>query len=603
MSYRQILAWIGLFVLIIASAGCSKYGNLQYRLVYVNYSLTTDANVPLIQDVMKRAKAAGFNGVLLAEYHLNQLDLVNEAYFSNLKKITATAKDLGLALYPEVCPFGSSWGLLANNPNLAEGIPVKNAVFLVKGRQAHYVPSVNLINGDFELTQNNKLVGWDILKYDLDKQTHHSGNQSVHIRGMNRLVQKITVSPFHLYHLSWWYKAENLEGSELNVRIVKMNRKTLASFSTTASAVGYDPPLINSEWTKQELNFNSEDNTKLVITLGQKVLTTKSAANNNAWWDDVKLDDVGMTNILRRDSCPLVVKGEDGTIYKEGQDFDPISDPRLGKSPARGTAAGSIMGIDDIPGTENNPVLGLYDLNHASPTIKLTANSKIKEGQKLLVSFYSTFPTSSHGEVSACLTDPEVYSLIEKTVKKCNSALQPDGFVMGHSEIHMINWCKACESKNMTPGQEISHSIKQCDDILKKVSPNTITFAWTDMFNPDQNAYEYERSYYQVNGSLLHSADGLSKDIIVLENKSSPQTIAFFEQHGNRQILAADCDRNKVGSIDVWLAITRDTGGSIKAARHIVGVCYVTRKNMYKDLEAFAKAAWGWKKWFYRSSY
>src|SRR5438067_12375920 len=40
---------------------------LRYRWVYVSRNLLTDANLPAIEAVMRRAKAAGYNGVALAD--------------------------------------------------------------------------------------------------------------------------------------------------------------------------------------------------------------------------------------------------------------------------------------------------------------------------------------------------------------------------------------------------------------------------------------------------------------------------------------------------------------------------------------------------------
>jgi len=125
------------------------------------------------------------------------------------------------------------------------------------------------------------------------------------------------------------------------------------------------------------------------------------------WIDDANIEEVGLTNVLRRDDYPLVVKGEDGTIYAEGMDYEPVHD--------------DLLGVVPYP--------GMYDIYHASPTIYLTNNSRIEEGQRLRLSFYSVF-RMSNGAVTVSMTDPEAKTLFREEICQMDELFKPAGYLM-----------------------------------------------------------------------------------------------------------------------------------------------------------------------------
>jgi len=68
------------------------------------------------------------------------------------------------------------------------------------------------------------------------------------------------------------------------------------------------------------------------------------------WWDDLSIEEIGLVNVLRRPGCPITVRGENGTVYEEGRDFEKIVDPQL------------------------HPWIAYHQL----PAIKLTTTNKVK---------------------------------------------------------------------------------------------------------------------------------------------------------------------------------------------------------------------------------
>ncbi|HLV78787.1 MAG TPA: hypothetical protein VKT32_00860, partial [Chthonomonadaceae bacterium] len=123
-------------------AGCRKNTaapTMAYRLLFLQSNLRrTESLTPLLA-LLQRAKAAGYNGIALSDpcYVRDRLDAVTR---HNVARFNAAAKRLGLALYPEVCSVGRAGSLLRYDPNLAEGLPVRDALFVVQGGQAALRP-------------------------------------------------------------------------------------------------------------------------------------------------------------------------------------------------------------------------------------------------------------------------------------------------------------------------------------------------------------------------------------------------------------------------------------------------------------------------------
>ena len=117
---RQALT--GLFLLLggllLATRAVAPESRLQDRWVYVSYNLLPDKNVQQVQAIMRRAKAAGYNGVVLADYKLapgpDAAQLLPER-----RHRAAHGAEAGLDIYPAVCPIGYPADA-GSRPNLVE---------------------------------------------------------------------------------------------------------------------------------------------------------------------------------------------------------------------------------------------------------------------------------------------------------------------------------------------------------------------------------------------------------------------------------------------------------------------------------------------------
>jgi len=153
---------------------------LRHRWLFVRTNLQVKRNLDKVQNLLRRAKAVDYNGIVLADYKLQFLDRVPAWYFRHVAALMRLASKLGLEIYPTVCPIGYSNGLLSHNPNLAEGVPVRDAFGKSDGfRRPGYVISIEpgmmyehgrymfYASGPWAMERNRK-----ISVTDLENKTH-----------------------------------------------------------------------------------------------------------------------------------------------------------------------------------------------------------------------------------------------------------------------------------------------------------------------------------------------------------------------------------------------------------------------------------------------
>ncbi|HLV80982.1 MAG TPA: hypothetical protein VKT32_11910, partial [Chthonomonadaceae bacterium] len=411
-----------------------------------------------------------------------------------------------------------------------------------------------------ETADGDRMAGWDLQDYPgaatfADRQVHHGGGQSLRMEGIDRadpqngqarLMQTVSVAPFRQYHLSVWIKTQDFETPQ------NAGADVLTPSGHDLAYVSWDIRR-TQDWTQYHAVFNSLDNRQVRVFLG-----VWEGKGGRIWWDDAQLEEVGLLNVLRRDGCPLTARGEDGTVYAEGQDFAPVLDPSLDR--ARST--------------------GSYDVYHAPPVLRLIPHSRLKAGQRLRVSFFSAVILYD-GQVPCCLSEPKVYTLLQAQIQRAWGLFHPAGFFLSHDEIRVANWCETCLNRHLTPGQILADNVQRCVGMVRAVAPKARILIWSDMFDPYHNAHD---DYFLVNGTWAGSWEGLPKDIIVV-NWNFPkrgQSLPWFAGRGVAQLLAGNRDGSPE-RIRTWLE---------DAPPSVVGAMYTTWQRRYENLEAFAKAAW-----------
>src|SRR5204862_542108 len=115
-------------------------------------------NVDEAEALMRRAAKAGYTGVLLADSKMAKLGDVPAHYFTAIERVKRTATELKMEIVPAVFHIGYSEAMLWHDANLAEAMPVRDALFVVRGGEARPAadPAVALRGGDMA-----DLAKWD----------------------------------------------------------------------------------------------------------------------------------------------------------------------------------------------------------------------------------------------------------------------------------------------------------------------------------------------------------------------------------------------------------------------------------------------------------
>ncbi|MBI3947927.1 MAG: hypothetical protein HY321_18565 [Armatimonadetes bacterium] len=519
---------------------------------------------------LRRLKALGFTGVVLRNEPQLALPgiLGDAAYRARLRQLGEKAARLGIDVIPHVMNFGNGQSLLAHDPNLAEGFPVKDALFVVKGREATLVPDLPLALADpgFEAPEGNRFPGWmanagmegkAVLS---DTDVRHGGASSVRFevaaapgpQNNVQLSQPLPLTPFRLYRLSIWIKSEGLDPkAEVTVELQNGERRLHFGGLRAENIQGVAP---TQDWTRHVLVFNS-----LAGGTGSLGLRVRHSPQGKVWFDDLAVEEVGMLNILRRPGCPLTVKGEDGTLYEEGRDFTPAKDPRLNRLHAWGG----------------------WSLSHEPPALELTAGSRLREGQRLRVSFYHAVPVYGH-QVALCMSCPETYELFARGVKELEELLRPVGYHINVGECRSANWDADCQRKGLPLAQLLAWSVKERMRLIREINPRARIYGWSDMLDPYHNARD---NYYLCNGTLVGGAEAAPKDLIILnwnissggEGEEKARSPRFFANLGYRQLLV-----NYGKPVREWLDGNPGVPG-------ISGVYQFA----FEEPEVFAGAVWG----------
>jgi len=532
------------------------------RWFYAAFNLQVEKNADELVVLLGRAGKAGYNGVVLADYKLNVLDRVPPHYFKNLDRVKAAADRAGIEIIPAVFPIGYSNGLLAHDPNLAEGLPVTDAPFVAKRGEAVLATdgAAHFVNGDLEDVKGDRFAGFSFQDDPgtttfADRDTTHGGKVACRMQdpgkgtshGNCRLSQRVKLRPHACYRFSCWVKTKDLRPAG-GFRLLALGKggQALTFFSEGALKPTED-------WKNVEVVFNSLDEGEITLYVGQW-----GGQGGTLWVDDLKLEELGLVNVLRRDGCPLTVTSADGkTVYAEGKDYLPVRDAKLGQE----------------------PYAGEYSFGHAAPALQLPPNSRIKDGDRLRVSWYH--PVLIHGEqVMCCLSEPKVYDLLKDQAKRVHELLKPKTWFLSHDEVRVAGWCRACRDTKKTPGQLLADNVSRCVKVIRALDPKAEVVVWSDMFDPHHNAVD---RYYLVNGSLEGSWKGLPEDVVIANwnGGKAAASLKWFAGRGHPQVMAGYYDEGP-DNFKRWRA-------AAKGVPKVAGFLYTTWQHKYDDLEATAQ--------------
>jgi hypothetical protein len=429
-------------------------------------------------------------------------------------------------------------------------------------------PAVTLENGNFEKIQNGKVQGFTFPAdpkpvVTVDNQMVKEGNSSLRFENIDqrngeagRLEFNLNVKPSRLYRVRFWNKTEGLNASNpfgsgrFRVDVYGGEQKRQLNF--------FDPQVpATGDWRQVECGFNTKSFSQVKISIG-----VGEGKTGRFWLDDLRIEEVGMVNILRRPGTPLTVKNEkSGQVYQEGADFAPV---------------------EDIPLN--------FRFDHDGPDIKLLPGGRIREGDRLRVGFYHVQPIYQ-GQTPACMSEPKAYEIWRRQAELFHKVLNAKTYFLGADEIRLAASCAACQARKMTAAQILGNCVTRQIGFLREYHPPATIVLGSDMFDPTHNAKK-TGSYYLVDEDFYGAWNYIPKDNVIIalwKYRDPGPSLQHFDSLGFKTVGASYYDRNNL-DLDVKFLDAMDK------SKGAAGIIYTTWLNKYELLEEFGKlvdARWG----------
>jgi len=522
-----------------------------YRWVYVSRSLHSDSDVADIESIVKTSSEHGLNGMVLAA-GLDRLDRQPPHYFERLEQVKQICAKYNIEIIPIVFSVGYGGSILSVDRNLAAAIPVKDALFVVENGKAHLVPDppVKLVNGGFEEYAGDRLKGYRFHDRPgevsfIDKGVFKSGQASLRFEnfgryehGHARVMQEVEVRPHRCYKLTCWVKTDSLEPEgSFRMSVLSSEGRNLAP---------WDPAVPSTtDWRKIVMGFNSLDYDRLRVYVG-----VWGGKTGRFWVDELKVEEVGLLNVLRRPGTPVTVRSEEPAVtYEEGRDYAAIKDTRLN-----------------------------FRFDRDPAVIEILPGGRIKNGRRLRVSYYHGMAIN-RGQVTACMSEPKVYEIWREQAGLIHKHLAPDRYLLSMDEIRAGGACRACKERGMTMAQILGDCITKQVRLIRNVNPDAEILIWSDMLDPNHNAHD---NYYLVDGDFTGSWNYIPRDLVIVcwyYNKRV-ESLRFFSSLGFRTLAGAYYDGDTLDNPRGWLEVLDKTPEAC-------GIMYTTWRNKYELLAPF----------------
>ncbi len=361
--------------------------------------------------------------------------------------------------------------------------------------------------------------------------------------GVARVAQEIRVTPNRCYRVSAWVKTEDVEPASLfSIKSFTPDGRDLSPFEPPA-------PSPTSGWRQVTTSFNSWYADRIELTFG-----VFEGVKGKVWVDDVDVEEVGLMNVIRREGAPLTVRDEaTGTVYKEGRDFEPVSDPNLD-----------------------------FHWTHPMPSIRLLPGGRIHDGARLRVSYYHGV-TIYNDQTPICPSAPKVHEIWMQQFPLIEKYLAPKRYFIATDEVRALNRDQSCLRRKLPAAAILGDDVQWLYKEIHAFNPKAQVLVWSDMFDPNHNSV---KQYYFVDGSMENTWTYLPKDmgIVCWYFEKRRASLDFFSSRGFKTFAAAyyDADtlENTEKNAEGWMDAMDTTPGA-------TGIMYTTWDNKYKFLAPF----------------
>ena len=555
--YFRLLGFLFVFPAALGFVAAPEKKDYPYRWVRVSSSLRDDAEVERIRRIVQTAAGHGLNGIALSA-GLDQLDMKQSDYFQRLEQVRKICADAKVDIVPSFMSAGYGGAILAHDKNLAAGLAVRDALFIVHEGKADLKadPAVQVENGGFEGNSEGLPMAWRVSRPDtafIDTAVFHDGKSSLRFQDLTdsrqpaRVSQIVPIRPRRCYRVSLWIRTENLGASDpfgsgnIQLDVLGGEEKRPLQYENLRFAN-------DNQWQRVAVGFNSWGYDS--VEIAPRVRESKDA---KVWIDDLRVEEAGLVNLVRRAGTPLVVRGEsNSTVYEEGRDFAPASDPRLN-----------------------------FRYDHDGPSIQILPGSRIAEGERLRVSYFHG-TSIYNGQTPVCMSESKLYEIWRAQARLVHQALAPGKYLLNMDEIRTGGSCEECKKRGLTMGQILGDCLTKQFNLLREVNPKAEIFVWSDMLDPNHNANPSKKYYYLAEGNFVDSWKYVPKElnIVCWYYEKRTESLRHFSSLGFHTLAGAYYDADNLDNPRGWLEALDATPGA-------AGIMYTTWLNKYDLLPGF----------------
>lgn len=369
---------------------------------YEGVNLADASRMPQIEALWRRAAAAGYTHVLLSDARFARPRELNADDVARAKRLRALADSLRLEIVPAVCFTGrGNSAILADDPNLAEAVPVRNVALEVRGGLARVVadPPVSLAAAPPRVDAGVRLENGDAV---IPADSH------------TRIAFPIDVAPWRTYHVSVRLRAEGFRG-EPRIRVTGDGREM---------AYARVPPPAGDSAETRDVVFHSLDQHAVTVSF-----SVARGGTGTLHWSGWRIEETGPLNLVRRPGLPFAIAG-----LTEGRDFEPVRDSLLGAAGGRGR----------------------FEAWHAPAAIRVHR----PDGTRLRASWWEA-PVLFHGQVACCLSDTAVRARQRDEIARVRAWFGTRTVMLQHDEIRVLGWDPPCDD-GRGAGRVLADDVRAC---------------------------------------------------------------------------------------------------------------------------------------------
>ncbi|MGN0832236.1 MAG: carbohydrate binding domain-containing protein [Kiritimatiellia bacterium] len=471
--------------MLVLAAGLTAAADGGNRWLRYGGSCANAKELARCKTFVDRAAQAGMNGMTL--HGLDDLWRWSESAKRCLRELKAYADARGVRLVPHGWSVG--YGILTGAmPELVETTAFRDMPFVAEG--GRIVPckgGIVLDNGslaDFDRAKNT-FRGWSadhpgLLSF-VDTNVGHAGKASVRFEpgpekdkhGHARFFRHVELTPGRRYRFSGWVKGTGLEGRYRPIEL-KVYPDGGGLGGETPFGTGRTFKAGDDGWYRLSADFCTGDAGGAQLFFGS--WAGKSLQGARFWLSDLSLEEIGVTELSRRETAPRTLRSAaTGRIYEEGRDWT------LAK-----TKRGEEVRMD------------------------LPVGSRIADGERLLFGGYMVSRAGTKLQISTCMSDPRLYAALEKSAQAIEEILHPGVWFLSLDEIRNGGTCELCSQRKTDMAHILGDCVTKMRDIIRSVDPQAEIFAWSDMFDPWHNAKERVGG---CRGSFVGVADLIPADV------------------------------------------------------------------------------------------